>query len=383
MLSARFCHRSPPRWPWIAVSYRHYRCLHTSLDSARRYRILFLGRDEFSCEILKALHTAQDVWEIISVGTNPDTKHGPSPLRTVAQSFSIPVHFIPPSKPEFRHWTLPAPFHAEPSLSSSSPPADHVLITASFGRILTAAQLDCFAPDHRLNVHGSVLPSLRGPAPIQHAILSGAPTTGVSIARMLKKGIDKGPVWATSQVPVREDATFTSLRDELADHGGKLLVQVLRNMLAGTAAATPQPPISPTQHARAITTADSILDFSTMTADDIVILHRAIGHQRALTTWLPLGTRLQLHDPTALSSLHPQLSSELILSDKPGALVYCKPARSLFIRCARDTVLAVPRVKKERRSMLEAREFWNGVIQNPRIFVDGEVRLVRMGEEMW
>lgn len=62
----------------------------------------------------------------------------------------------------------------------------------------------------------------------------------------------------------------------------------------------------------------------------------------------------------------------------PGALVYHKPTRTLVVRCAGGTALAVPRVKKERRSTLEAREFWNGVIPNPALFVDGELRLVRL-----
>ncbi|KAJ6557908.1 formyl transferase [Mycena capillaripes] len=357
----------PRRFSWLNHrSRRYFRA--TALQN--RFKILFLGRDEFSCDVFQELYTSRDLWENIFVATSPDSRLGHSPLKALAQSFSVPVDFIPPEKPDFKHWKPPPPFS-----DSTSP--NHVLVTASFGRILTPAQLELFLPARRLNVHGSVLPAYRGPAPIQHAILDNATETGVSVAQMLKRGIDKGPVWATSQIPVSRDATFTSLRTELAAHGGKLLVSVLREMLAGTAKSTPQLPISPTPHAHSITTADAILDFTNMTAEDIVTRHRAIGHQRALTTWMPSGTRLHLHDPSPFPTLP---SASLKLSHVPGALTYHKPARTLVIRCARGTALAVPRVKKERRSMLEAREFWNGVVPNPKLLVDGELRLVRLGE---
>ncbi|KAJ7449111.1 formyl transferase [Mycena galericulata] len=342
---------------------RHFRA--TCLRN--RFKILFLGRDEFSCDVFRELYGSQDVWESLHVATNPDTRLGHSPLRPLAQSLNVPVDFIPPEKPDFKHWEPPPPF------SVAGP--NHLLITASFGRILTPAQLDLFPPAGRLNVHGSVLPAYRGPAPIQHAILNNAKATGVSIVRMLKRGIDKGPVWAATEIPVSRDATFTSLRTDLAAHGGHLLVTVLRDMLAGTARSTPQPPLSPTPHARSITAADAVLDFTVMTAGDIVTRHRAIGHQRALTTWMASGIRLHLYDP----AIAPADTVPPALSDVPGALVYYKRARTLVVRCARGTALAVPRVKKEHRSTLEAREFWNGVVPNPTLLMHGELRLVRLG----
>ncbi|KAJ6487711.1 formyl transferase [Mycena sanguinolenta] len=364
------CHRFP------GCNWRPKRCFGATVLQ-NRFRILFLGRDEFSCDVFRELYASRDVWEDIFVATNPDTRLGHSPLRALAQSVNIPVDFIPPEKPDFKHWKPPPPFSSVPR----PPPPNHILITASFGRILTPSQLELFQPTRRLNVHGSVLPAYRGPAPIQHAILNNATETGVSVAQMLKRGIDKGPVWATTQIPLSSDATFISLRTELAAHGGKLLIEVLRDMLAGTAKSSPQPAESPTPHAHSITVADAILDFATMTADDIVTRHRAIGHQRALTTWMPSGIRLHLHDPSV--HLHdPTLTrTPPRLSDVPGSLVYHKPERTLLIRCAGGTAIAVPRVKKEMRSMLEAREFWNGVVPHPRLLVDGELRLVRFDEE--
>ncbi|KAJ7468106.1 formyl transferase [Mycena latifolia] len=368
-MPARLCrdvvqHR-PHRFAWYNCGFRRH---FQSSALRNRFKILFLGRDEFSCSVFQELYTSQDVWESIFVATNPDTRLGHSPLRALADSLNVPVDLIPAEKQDFKHWEPPPPFAV-----TGAPPLNHVLITASFGRILTPAQLELFPPTRRLNVHGSVLPAYRGPAPIQHAILDHAAETGVSVAQMLKRGIDKGPVWASHQIPIAPDATFTSLRAELAEHGGRLLVSVLRDMLSGAAKSTPQPPVSPTPHARSITIVDAILDFDTMTAEDIVARHRAICHQRALTTWMPSGIRLHLHDPS-VTRAPPKLSHV------PGALVYHKPERTLIIRCAGGTAIAVPRVKKERRSMLEAREFWNGVIPNSALVVDGELRLVRLDD---
>jgi methionyl-tRNA formyltransferase len=76
-----------------------------------------------------------------------------------------------------------------------------LLVTASFGRILSGSLLDLFPADRRLNVHPSLLPKYRGPAPIQHALMDGATQTGVCVIGMTKfkrsaGGVDLGDVWA-------------------------------------------------------------------------------------------------------------------------------------------------------------------------------------------
>jgi hypothetical protein len=83
------------------------------------------------------------------------------------------------------------------SLDTQSPP---LLVTASFGRILSGALLDLFPPHRRLNVHPSLLPTYRGPAPIQHALIDGVAETGVCVIGMTKfkrsaGGVDLGDVW--------------------------------------------------------------------------------------------------------------------------------------------------------------------------------------------
>lgn len=90
----------------------------------------------------------------------------------------------------------PTPFLGLP------PPPSRLLVTASFGRILSSRLLQQFASGRRLNVHPSLLPMYRGPAPIQHAMLDGQSETGVCVIEMTeaKKGIDSGEIWGEERL---------------------------------------------------------------------------------------------------------------------------------------------------------------------------------------
>lgn len=120
-----------------------------------------------------------------------------APLRTLGEQLKLPVQYIPRQKAAFRDWKLPAPFN-----TTSTPVPSHLLVTASFGRILTKSMLANFEPSNRLNVHPSLLPAYRGAAPIQHTILNGEKETGVCIIEMMErqKGIDAGTVWGKTHM---------------------------------------------------------------------------------------------------------------------------------------------------------------------------------------
>jgi methionyl-tRNA formyltransferase len=92
------------------------------------------------------------------------------------------------------------------SSDEPNPKSNQVLVTASFGRILRKRQLELFSPGRRLNVHPSLLPHYRGPAPIQHALLNDEKETGVCVIEMLKMKagpVDSGDIWG-SEKTVRE-----------------------------------------------------------------------------------------------------------------------------------------------------------------------------------
>ncbi|EPQ52095.1 Formyltransferase [Gloeophyllum trabeum ATCC 11539] len=338
------------------------RCLQTVLCE-EPFKVLFLGRDEFSCLVLEQLHKAKDVWQELEIVTQPDEKVGRrgsqlsvSPLKVLGQELDLSIHTIPHKRTDFKHWQVstlsqdwlltyqpPAPF--------LNPHPSHLIVTASFGRILPKSLLGLFCPSRRLNVHPSLLPLYRGAAPIQHTLMDGRRETGVCVIEMMEKskGIDAGEIWGRREMSVPEDATFSSLRDTLARQGGDLLVSVLRDMLSGTAVARPQPLLtsdSGIPRAPMITLEDAIVDFTTMTAQGV----------KPLTTYLPNSKTLQLH---ALS-IHPPPQVPSTLPSEAGAAIYDSHSRSILIRCAGDTVLSTGKVKQQDRVMLDAKEWWNG-----------------------
>jgi len=344
-----------------------------------------------------------DVWDELVIVTTPDQRIGRrgselsvSPLKILAERLKgTRLEFIPHSKPEFRKWDLPTPFTLPRSETDApSPPARHVLVTASFGRILTKRHLSNFLPSRRLNVHPSLLPRYRGPAPIQHAIMNGDTETGVCILEMLpavgskrppqdgapnqtrkSSSIDAGDIWASTIVEQPATADFAHMRDVLAVQGGKLLVDTLRKMRDGVA----PPPVMQAggesreglRTAPMISLEDGLVSPTTQTAAEIERRYRAIAHQRPL--YVPFkqpGRPIQLHGVRAVSPS--ETSIDRVVPATPGSTVClldaaapndgCKTARMcLYVRCKGGSILAVPKVKPEGKLVCPAGDFWNGI----------------------
>ncbi|TBU22191.1 Formyltransferase [Dichomitus squalens] len=383
---------------------RRHRALNSlSLLSLRLYSstsdlfdILFFGRDEFSCLVLQQLLTAKDVWQDIQIVTQPDTKVGRrgsklsvSPLKLLAEDARLQVHTIPHVRSEFRTWKAPPPFTFDTDARPNPTPApNHLLVTASFGRILPNPLLALFLPTRRLNVHPSLLPLYRGPAPIQHALIDGRRETGVCVIEMTerKKGIDSGAIWRSERmaclpsrqyppVGIPDTADFPTLRDSLARTGGQLLVSVLRDMLAGKDTRIPQPVDPDAPRAPLITAEHSMIDFRTMTASRVVGTHRAISHQKPMAAMLKIGRTLQLHNPCVLTEVYADIENHL---PTEGTAKFHPPSGAIVIRCAENTYLSVPQVRQQDRHLLKAKEWWNGVKPEMRLTegLEGPVHFV-------
>ncbi|KAJ3560442.1 hypothetical protein NP233_g10838 [Leucocoprinus birnbaumii] len=307
-----------------------------------------------------------------------------APLKILGHSLSVPVHLIPSEKRDFRNWNLPSPFSLAPD---TPPPSNHVLITASFGRILPLAMLSQFHKTQRLNVHPSLLPAYRGPAPIQHALMRGEQEVGVCIIGMLpvkKKGggggIDAGDIWGCTRRDVPEGIDFVQLREMLAKDGGRLLVNVLRDMAEGTAKAIPQPAETQEPHAPMISQADWTIDFSLLTAEEVIWRHRAISHQRNLTVSIPTDPIRTVQLIAVAASTDPSLSQRLPTT--PGAASFHK-TRGLLVRCKDGTILEVTKLKQEGKKEMDAKDWWNGVkesyfaTQPPPTALEHDVQRVR------
>ncbi|KAF9528608.1 formyl transferase [Crepidotus variabilis] len=357
--------------------------------TGKPFRVLFLGRDEFSSTVLKELHSAQDVWSEIICLTQPETnitsgsisrRRTSSPLSKLARELGLPTHHIPLKRKDFRKYTFPEPFCTSSTSAIECLPSNYVLVTASFGRILTDKHLGLFQPGRRLNVHPSLLPKYRGPAPIQHAILNNDKETGVCVIEMTKKsdGIDAGELWGMEHISMPTFPEFSVLREELANRGGRLLVSTLRSMISGNAASTSQVTSGDCVPAPLIKSNHALLDFSKMNANEIHCLWRAVSHQKPLTTSYRLpssfqASKISTTDATSERRWHsvqftqlelvpnPPGRTQLPLHNSPGSYAFSKPTHSLYVRCSDESIIAIKRLKPAGGKEMDAQAFWNGV----------------------
>lgn len=192
-------------------------------------KIVFMGTPDFSVPVLQRI--LNDGYEVIAVVTQPDRPVGrkrvmtPPPVKVEALKHNIPVY--QPEKIRNRE-DLDQILALNPDL----------IVTAAFGQILPKELLD--APKLGcINVHASLLPELRGGAPIHYAILEGKKQTGITIMYMAEK-LDAGDILTQAAVEIAEDDNVGTLHDKLSAIGSDLLSETLPKLIAGELKGIPQ-----------------------------------------------------------------------------------------------------------------------------------------------
>ncbi len=193
-------------------------------------RILFWGTPDFAVPPLRAL--LGEGHDVVGVVTQPDKPRGrsrtqldPSPVKRVALEEGLPV--LQPEKPRGEA------FEAEMRALEAD-----ISVVVAYGRILPKSVIEL--PQHgTLNIHASLLPELRGAAPIQASILQGMPETGITIMQMVP-ALDAGDMLHVLRTPISNDLTYGELHDTLAEMGALAIVQALTLIEAGVSRAVPQ-----------------------------------------------------------------------------------------------------------------------------------------------
>ncbi len=218
-------------------------------------------------------------------------------IEAVAKQRSIPV--LLPNKPEEIIEQL-----------ASYQPAAGVLV--AYGQIIPQSVIDLF-PHGILNIHPSLLPQYRGPTPIEQALLDGAPKTGVSIMQLVKK-MDAGPVFAWEAVTLSGSESKQELTDRLLNLGSQLLLDVLPDILDGSATPTAQDETKAT-YTSLIQKSDGLLDLSKPAEQ----LERQI---RAYANWPKSRATLFGHDVVISKARIAKDASDgvLVLTCNPGWL---------------------------------------------------------------
>jgi len=192
-------------------------------------RIVFLGSGAFAVPSLLALVDAGH--EVAALVTQPDREKGrgqalaPPPTRPVAESRGVPVL-------QLRRVRDP---EAQDALRALRP---ELQVVVAFGQILPRAVID-IAPLGTVNVHASLLPLLRGAAPIQWAIASGLAETGVT-TMLIDEGLDTGPTLLQRALAIGPDETAAELSPRLAALGAALLLETIEGLAAGRLRPQPQ-----------------------------------------------------------------------------------------------------------------------------------------------
>src|SRR5262245_12240400 len=180
-----------------------------------------MGTPGFAVPILQALLAAEH--RVVAAYSQPPRPAGrghrprASPVQRAAEAAGIPVH-------------TPTKLDAAEQEKFRALASDAAVV-AAYGLILPkpvleAPRLGC------LNVHASLLPRWRGAAPIERAILAGDRETGVTIMQM-DEGLDSGPMLLAESIPTGPETTATTLHDQLAALGAKLIVRALAGRADG------------------------------------------------------------------------------------------------------------------------------------------------------
>jgi len=187
-----------------------------------RPRIIFMGTPQFAVPTLERIIREQ--YELLGVVTQPDRPKGrgrklaPPPVKVMAQEHHLTV--FQPERLDDRFLQAIVPLQPD------------LFIVVAFGQIIPGAVLSA-AMWGGINIHASLLPRYRGPAPIQWAIINNESTTGIT-TMFMDEGLDTGPILLQQEVDIQEGETAGELHDRLAALAPDLFIRTLKGLEEGT-----------------------------------------------------------------------------------------------------------------------------------------------------
>jgi len=191
-------------------------------------RILFMGTPEFALQSLRALDALHDVAAVFTKVDKPNSRGGkikPGPVKIYAEERGIPV--LQPEK-------LKDPTLIE-KVRELKP---DLMVVVAYGKLLPP-ELFTIPPLGTVNVHSSLLPKLRGAAPIHGALVAGESETGVTIMYIAER-LDAGDMILQEKIPIEESDNYASLHDKLAILGAQALIRAVDQIAKGEVRAVKQ-----------------------------------------------------------------------------------------------------------------------------------------------
>ena len=296
-------------------------------------KVVFMGTPDFSVNVLKALI---DSCNVIGVVSQPDRLVGrkkiltKTPVKLLAESYGIEV--IQPEKVRTDYEDI---LKWNPD----------IIITCAYGQIIPKALLD-FPKYGCVNVHASLLPKLRGGAPIHKAIIDGYEKTGVTIMYMDEK-MDSGDILSQEEIIIEDTDTVGTLFDKLSVMGASLLIKTLPDLIKGKITPIKQDE-SEVTYAYNIKREEERIDFSHSTRDvynQIRGLNPYPGSYGVLN-----GKTVKIYDVTMTNNVHKNIvPGEIVKISKDGIVVGLK-----------DGEIIIHSLQMEGKKKTTVKEFING-----------------------
>ncbi len=307
-------------------------------------KIVFFGTSEFAKQVLKAIVENSSDIEVCSVYTKAGKPFGRKQEIKNSDVFEY-------ASLKGLNIETPKTLRDEDVQNKIKALNADVGIVAAYGLILPQAVLDIF-PLGCINIHGSVLPKLRGAAPIQRTIMNGDKTAGVTIMQM-DAGIDTGDMLLWDEINI-SGKTFDVVLNQLAEMGGNLIVRYLNSVNNGSNLSD-YPPVKQDDalatYADKITNDDCVIDFSCMTAGQIVCKVLALNPAPKAFFFDKLGNKVFV----LMASVVSKDDYDNFVSNTANIR-----KKKIFVKCADDTFLSLDVLQKEGKKILPVADFLNG-----------------------
>jgi len=303
----------------------------------RELRVVFMGTPDFSVPVLDALIKN---YKVKAVVTQPDKQVGRSgkiakpPVKILAEDNNILVIQLNKIKEQYQEI-----IDLDPDL----------IVTCAYGQILPKELLD-YPKYGCINVHASLLPKLRGGAPIHRAIMEGHSKSGVTIMYMAP-GMDDGDIISMKEVEITDIDTASTLHDKLSKLGSELLIETLPSIIEGTNKRIPQNEREVT-FAPIIKPNDEKIDFSKTTKE---IYNQIRGLNSFPGAYFILdGKRFKVWESVIVEEYFPnKLDGEIVKVYKEGIGVK-----------THNGIIVLKVIQPEGKSRMSAKDYLNGIKQS-------------------
>lgn len=294
-------------------------------------RVVFMGTPDFAVPVLKKLI---EVTNVVLIVTQPDKKIGrhqilePTPIKKVALENNIPV--FQPTKIRVNYQTV---LDTHPD----------IIITCAYGQIIPNELLD--SPEYgAINVHASLLPKLRGGAPLHKSIIYGYKETGITIMYMTDK-MDAGDIIEQVSTPITDEDNVGTIHDKLSLMGANLLIEVLPSIFNKTNKRMAQDENEVT-YAYNVTREEEQIDWNKPARTVFNQIRGLYPYPVAFTT---LNDEIIKISSSVISNSTNGNPGEIINITKEGIEVKCS-----------DTSITITKLKPSGKKEMQAKDFING-----------------------